>query len=296
MTMVAAFQGSVNRWECDENDHLNVRFYLQKAEQGLLFGLPELGIADAASAPGLLSQVDVHHIRYLQEARMAAPLRGELGIVGLADDRLQLLTILRHGGTEQPLATVLTDIRLRETQIARVATDLRFLDTVPDFAQPRGVLAEPSPYAQLDRAAAEAHGYSRVGAGVIHAHECSGGGRLLDWQLLGRISDGMPNFWARIEADKSNAEFLGGAVLEFRLQRLAALSVGQRYEQLTAIGDVGNKTHELSHLIYDRSTGIACAAADAVAIAMDLEARKSISISPERRARLLQQQRRPLAP
>ena len=29
MTLTLTAQSSVNRWECDENDHLNVRFYLQ---------------------------------------------------------------------------------------------------------------------------------------------------------------------------------------------------------------------------------------------------------------------------
>lgn len=29
------FRGSVNRWECDENDHLNVRFFVEKHWQSL---------------------------------------------------------------------------------------------------------------------------------------------------------------------------------------------------------------------------------------------------------------------
>ena len=34
--MQLTYRGSVNRWECDENDHLNVRFCEQKLYQTLL--------------------------------------------------------------------------------------------------------------------------------------------------------------------------------------------------------------------------------------------------------------------
>ena len=37
--MQLTYRGSVNRWECDENDHLNVRFCEQKLYQTLLSGL-----------------------------------------------------------------------------------------------------------------------------------------------------------------------------------------------------------------------------------------------------------------
>ena len=39
--MQLTYRGSVNRWECDENDHLNVRFCEQKLYQTLLSGLLE---------------------------------------------------------------------------------------------------------------------------------------------------------------------------------------------------------------------------------------------------------------
>ncbi|GIS19885.1 MAG: hypothetical protein CM15mP120_18010 [Pseudomonadota bacterium] len=36
--MLLSYRGSVNRWECDENDHLNVRFCEQKLWQTLAGG------------------------------------------------------------------------------------------------------------------------------------------------------------------------------------------------------------------------------------------------------------------
>ena len=44
MALVPCYRGCVNAWECDENDHLNVRFYLSKANQGLPFALEAIGM------------------------------------------------------------------------------------------------------------------------------------------------------------------------------------------------------------------------------------------------------------
>ena len=48
------WRGGVNTWECDEMGHMNVRFYVVKAVEGLaslaaLVGLPEAFCADATS-------------------------------------------------------------------------------------------------------------------------------------------------------------------------------------------------------------------------------------------------------
>ena len=74
--MQLTYRGSVNRWECDENDHLNVRFCEQKLYQTLLSGLLEhqcLSAEDLAHLPNLIRR---QHIRFQAESRLAAPLGG----------------------------------------------------------------------------------------------------------------------------------------------------------------------------------------------------------------------------
>ena len=71
--MQLTYRGSVNRWECDENDHLNVRFCEQKLYQTLLSGLLAndcIGVADVADLP---RNVRRQHIRFQAESRIAAP-------------------------------------------------------------------------------------------------------------------------------------------------------------------------------------------------------------------------------
>jgi len=43
VALVPCYRGCVNAWECDENDHLNVRLDLATANQGLPFVLEAIG-------------------------------------------------------------------------------------------------------------------------------------------------------------------------------------------------------------------------------------------------------------
>jgi len=103
MSLVPCYRGSVNAWECDENDHLNVRFYLAKANQGLPFVLDAIGLPAAA-----LLKMDAHpriraqHVRFLKEARPAVPLTVYAGLVAHQDHQLTLYAAAAAwlGGTE----------------------------------------------------------------------------------------------------------------------------------------------------------------------------------------------------
>lgn len=48
-TGVEVWRGGVNVWECDEMGHMNVRFYVTRAMQGLVGLAAELGMPEAFS-------------------------------------------------------------------------------------------------------------------------------------------------------------------------------------------------------------------------------------------------------
>jgi acyl-CoA thioester hydrolase len=67
------WRGGVNTWECDEMGHMNVRFYVVKAVEGLatlaaLIGMPDAFRSDATSTLLVREQ----HIRFLKEAHAGA--------------------------------------------------------------------------------------------------------------------------------------------------------------------------------------------------------------------------------
>src|SRR5689334_4990581 len=110
MPLVPSYRGSVNAWECDENGHLNVRFLLDKVDQGLPFALDALGLR--AAGQGRLPRIRSQHVRFLREARLATPLAAHAGLASSKDDALTFYSELRHSRTEEVMAAVLTELEL----------------------------------------------------------------------------------------------------------------------------------------------------------------------------------------
>lgn len=76
------WRGGVNTWECDALGHMNVRFYVARAMEGLVGLASALGLNGAfrerANATLLVGD---HHIRFLSEARVGAPLHLVAGVL-----------------------------------------------------------------------------------------------------------------------------------------------------------------------------------------------------------------------
>lgn len=296
MPFKRCYQGSVNRWECDENDHLNVRFYLQKAHQALVIAGHQFGILPATDADTLLAGLRNHHIRFLREARIAVPLTGDCAIVRWAAPHLQTFTQLSHSLTGEVMATFISDFTLPAAAILESFEPEAV--QIPDYGAPRGIAAAPSPYVGLAHDQALEHGYGAIGAGVIQADECDDHNYLLPWHYMGRTSDAMPNFWAHLQTledlEARSDGYMGGAVLEYRMQFGRRLRSGDSYIHLAAVGEIGNKTQEIGHLLYHSATGELVICAEALGISLDLQTRKAVAITPERRARMRKLQRRAL--
>ena len=72
--MIELYRGSINTWECDEMGHMNVRFYVAKAMEGLaeLAHIAGLGHAFRANVQSTLRPRE-QHIRFMKEAHAGAP-------------------------------------------------------------------------------------------------------------------------------------------------------------------------------------------------------------------------------
>ena len=292
LSLVETYRGSVNTWECDENNHQNVRFYLAKLQQGLILGVTKLGLTRPASAAALLKSVTSHHIRFLREAQVAVPQVIECGVLAYEPGQsLKLLSLMRHASTNELSATFITDLRFDARAAALLNTNPVISEVeLPTEAQPRGVNGRPSSYSGLSVQQAYAAGFSTVGAGVISAAECGLDGDIETFQVMGRMSDGMPNLWALFQSateQQARSEGItGGAVLEYRLTFHHTLTAGTQFTHLAGIHDMGNKTQNICHLIYDAANGGLVVSAEALSIAMDLNSRKSIAIPAARRERI----------
>jgi len=283
-TLTPSFWGSVNTWECDENDHQNVRFFAHKVNQALQAWAAEQ-TGEPSTTVRVLPAIVSQHIRFLREARAATPVRVECGLIGRTADRLQTVAVMRHNATDEPLAAFQTALDISGW---RAWPDTLRVEP-PDFARPRGLETElPAP--PVSRAAAEAAGFRIVGRGVIGTDECGPDGSLLPHAYIGRISDGMPNLWVFVNsrADQAAREegSMGGAALEYHIDIHEPLRQGDVYTHLSGVRAIAEKTQTMAHVLINERTGHCAASAAAIGVAMNLQTRKAVAIPPERRARL----------
>ncbi|MET0272728.1 MAG: thioesterase family protein [Phenylobacterium sp.] len=282
---VEVWRGGVATWECDAMGHLNVGFYVAKSMEGLAGLAAELGMPEAFT-PRAESTLIVReqHIRFLREARPGAPLHMTGGVVEIGESDARLLLLLHHpdGSLSASFQTVVAHTTAREGRafpwparvLARAAT---LMMAVPKDAAPKSIGLEPVECtASLDRALEL--GLKRTGLGAVRNTDCDAFGRLRTEQVMARISDGIPHFFAGRRPGGAN---VGGAALEYRIIHLDWPRAGDRVELRSGAAGGDARFRRLVHWLLDPTTGQAWASAEAIAVSFDLETRKIITLSDE---------------
>ena len=281
--MQLTYRGSVNRWECDENDHLNVRFCEQKLYQTLLSGLLSNDCIGVAEVAGLPRTIRRQHIRFQAESRIAAPLGGYFSPV--VSDDFQVVVELRNEATGTVACSMLCDFADDKlvSRLQGLSNPVR-----PDaiaHAWGRGIQQNLDLH-DVSLEQATQLGFRTIGAGVIEQEECSADSLLLPYHCMGRISDSMPHLWGTIFPESHADGKVGGAVVEFRRTYGDTLFSGEPFQIKSGIVEVGPKVQSFAHLIFNGRTGQCCVNAQAVALRMDLEARKAITLDDGALAKL----------
>ena len=286
--MLLSYRGSVNRWECDENDHLNVRFCEEKLWQTLVGGLLELDLISATEVDDLPARITCQHLRFQQESRIATPISGFVSLLSTAVSKeFNVLAQLRHSVSGEPLCSALVAISGLAHGEATISED------EITHALPRGIDAD-SPYHVLNLVSALEKGFVVTGRGVIQPNECTNSGCLLPYNYMARTSDSMPNLWSHLAGDERVTDAEGGAVVEFRRHYHQPLREHQTLVVVSGLLDAQGKIQRFGHLLFDARTQQCYASAQAVAVRMDLQARKAIALSEEDLASLLHKQVQPL--
>jgi acyl-CoA thioester hydrolase len=237
------------------------------------------------------------HIRFMREARPGAPLHMVAGLLDIGETEARLYAGLIHSLTGELAASFqsvvahVTSRDLRPFPWSRRTLALAAGLTIeaPPQARPRSLDLEPSSgAARLETA--DRLGMLRIGAGAICAADCDVFGRMAPEVLIGRVSDGVPTLRARLGGEAREASVsaprVGGAVLEYRIAYLRWPRAGARFEIRSALRALDERTQTFVHWVLDTDTGAAWGSALAVAVALDLDARKIIPVSAEDRARL----------
>jgi acyl-CoA thioester hydrolase len=287
---VEIWRGGVTPWQCDEMGHMNVRFYLAIATEGLAGLAAALGMPRAFS-PGASSTLLVreHHVRFLKEARPGAGLLMMGGVLSIDDTDAVILQQLFHASGEPAAAftvrvTHVTPGELKPFPWPQSARRLAeaLLVPAPDFSLARGLALEPV-VTQAGLRAADALGLKAASTGAVSHQQCDTFGRMLPEQVLARIHASIGHVFrlsysAAIAAAPELEGRLGGAAVEYRCLYHAWPRPGDRLMLRSGHKAMTAKSRTMIHWLLDPTSGRPWASAEMLSLNLDLNERKAVAM------------------
>jgi acyl-CoA thioester hydrolase len=289
---IEVWRGGVNAWQCDQMGHLNVRFYVAHAMEGLAGLAGALGMESAFATRGASTvQVRQHHVRFLKEARLGDPLNLSGGVLEFGEDDARFFMLLAHSEDGSPAAVIQTEVvhvsaadgrRFPWSQSVRRRADSLKV-SIPEGLGHRS-LDPAQRLRQRTLADAESAGLIHYGAGAYGPEDCDVFGRVAPHRLVGRMIDGAGHGFAVI------AEATGGrsgmAAVEYRIAYFDPARAGDRYAVRAALVQAEPRRLGFAYWTFDAATGAPLAAARSVLVPFDLKARKAMSLPDDAVARL----------
>jgi acyl-CoA thioester hydrolase len=292
--MIELARHSVQPWECDRNDHLNMQFYVARASDALAALGLRLGLEPSELAKRNLALVETEmHIRFQRELRDGAPYAVKGGVVKGDGHLLTVFLELENTATEEISATFTTTAALCE---ARDLTAVEFDEaallkavsvaaTVPAHAEPRG-LKMHAPRRTPSLAEAERLKLIPSYQGIVEIAECDANGRLKSQTYMAYVFKALPHIFAQLRMGEAmRDEKRSGAAVEYRLIYRTRPRPGTPLALKSGLSAVGDKTFNHIHWLFDLESGTCAATIEAVSIGFDLETRKAVALTPELRAR-----------
>jgi len=278
---------------------MNVRIYVEKQMEALGVFAHALGMphAFAANAPSTIVPID-QHIRFMREVLPGRPITMVGCLTEIGESDAVVYQELRHADGQVAAAfrtrILHVDTAGREPFAwgkrvrAAMADDMGEppTETAPRSIQPD---APGMPLEDIHIDLPRSLGISCIGMGSILPRQLDAHGWMAPPWVIGRVSDSVPNLlhgWRKKVAESAGGLRMGAAVLEYRIRYHAWPKAGDLFEIYTGLGGVEGKTHSLMHWMMDPVSGRPWATSQAVAITLDLDARKAIPAAPEALAEL----------
>ena len=284
--MITVYRNSVQSWEIDQMGHMNVQFYFEKALQGCVVLWNRLGINEQ---PVELGNTDLSlaraHIRFLKEQKPGAPFFLKMGIVKIGDTDVKLYLEMIETITQQPCAafnfqflwTNKPSVKVKKN-FSKVFEDLKV--DIPSYGQTKGLSLEKESLISLSQASQK----NMIDSfeAVILLRQCDNMGKIKPSAFMGIVSDSTPHLLAYTGTiDENGMTNVGSAALEYKFDFFEYVPLGTHLKTKSGVQSLSNKTFVWKHWIFNVDTGKPVALASAVAVTMDLEARKSIPIPSE---------------
>lgn len=274
--------------------HMNVQFYVAKADEGLGALAASLGLSPRALGSDRAILVPrEQHIRFHRELRPGAPYVIRAGVLAAKSEGLILFQEMQNIVTRTVAATFVTRVEWADAVVrgglplplTAVAKAAPYMIELPEHGRPRGLDMAPARTAPT-LADAEALGLMTTLRGRVLREHCDAHGHMQLRHYMGRLSDAIPNLIAQTRGEDRSTSSNGGAALEYRFVYRAPAGEGDLLVIKSGLRSVSSKTYVWCHWMFDGESGECFATAEAVAVAMDLTTRKAIEIPPDMRAQL----------
>lgn len=292
--MIELARHSVQPWECDRNDHLNMQFYVARASDALAALALRLGLSSAHLAEKHLTLFETEtHIRFQRELRDGAPYAIAGGVVRGEPDAITAFFELKNSASGETSATFTTTASLFDVRdMAEKAFDDAALlkavsvpASVPAYAEPRGIRMH-APRGTVSLAEADRLKLIPSYQGIAQVAECDGNGRLLSQTYMAHVFKALPHLFVELRMGEGLRDGKrSGAAVEYRLVYRTRPRSGAPLALKSGLSAVSEKTFNHIHWLFDLESGACAATIEAVSIGFDLETRKAVALPPEMRAR-----------
>lgn len=289
-----SFRGAVNTWECDDNGHMNVQFYVARASEAAFFLRHELGLSPSVIRGTRHTMVALEeHFRFHRELHAGDMMAMRSRLIDMRDKTLVVYHELLNAGTGETAATMVAvsgyfnmeTRRLAAWPESAVAKGRALIGPLPDHAAARSVERERRlPDLTLDEATAR--GFIEIYRGPVASTQCDDFGHMATQFYISRYSDGSGHMWQGLgmERKKMLEARRGSVVLEQRLNYIREVLSGDILIIKSALVEVAAKTIRICHFMFNAETGLLAATSEVVAIRFDLDKRRATHFSDEERA------------
>jgi len=266
---VETHRSFINTWECDENAHMNVQFYLQRFDEAARFYCFHRGInGENYRLPA------TRHVRYHKElvaARCTITRSATIATGPLAGYDIHLL--------EDALTGALCATALDAPSGIAITADGEI--EALEKALPRSFAAEPAtPKSREEILELDGLLASQT---VVHPYECDTDGFILERAIVSRFTDAAPHVWnnAGIGTDWLDRNCYGRVAVEMKITHHNVPRNGTLLMVFSTAWIESGKIIHLRHEMIDAATGEPCITGDVAALVMDLATRKSVTLPKE---------------
>jgi acyl-CoA thioester hydrolase len=290
--------------EIDGLGHMNVRFYMERAQRANRVLMTEFGLGADAIAPARLVQHDAY-CRYQREQFQGSTLTVNGGVLEASSDATSVFYELTNPAKGEIAATFiiansLIDPATGETlplPTSALAAAVAERIELPEHGRPRTIaLGAPRLDLAFDEVAARLADdgedpMSRRSEWTVEAAQCDEHGFLADTGAMMFGGGRMPSAeemrrHGPMTFSSDEGHRLGWASLETRMVRVSQPRAGDRLCSIGAEIGLHPKVRHSRRWLFNAATGQLVSLNDNVSIALDLDARRSIEIPPSIRSKL----------